>query len=385
MWAALAVVVLWLSALLAYGYEDGMTVFDLMGRFSILLERPFSIRWTPHTLKFMLTGLVVYAMGVGLYYTSRENRRPGEEYGSAKWGDLQALCRKYMDRENTKMNVILTMHVMIGMNGHKHRRNLNILVVGGSGAGKTQFFCIPGLMSANCSFLITDPKGEMLRAVGQLLIDEGYDVKVFNLIDPSQSDCYNPFVYLHDEKDVLKLIDNLIKNTTPKNASSNDLFWEKAEIALDSALILYLMDFAPPEEQTFETVLYMLEFADVREEDDQFQSPLDMLFKALEEENPNHVALKQYKIFKQAAGETCRRAEAPAADDTKEHRKRAKGHKAGRAADRQGNESGCRRGQVRRQLHRRHCRRRYRPCGGACGNCADRRHRRLTVRHFLLQ
>ena len=306
MWAALSVVVLWLSALLAYGYEDGMTVFDLMGRFSTLLERPFSIRWTPHTLKFMLTGLVVYAMGVGLYYTNRENRRPGEEYGSAKWGDPQALCRKYMDRENAKMNVILTMHVMIGMNGHKHRRNLNILVVGGSGAGKTQFFCIPGLMSANCSFLITDPKGEMLRAVGQLLIDEGYDVKVFNLIDPSQSDCYNPFVYLHDEKDVLKLIDSLIKNTTPKNASNNDPFWEKAEIALDSALILYLMDFAPPEEQNFETVLYMLEFADVREEDDQFQSPLDMLFKALEEENPNHVALKQYKIFKQAAGKTAK-------------------------------------------------------------------------------
>ena len=306
MWAALSLAVLWLSALLAYGYEDGMTAFDLVGRVSALLERPFSIRWTPHTLKFMLTGLVIYAMSVGLYYTNRENRRPGEEYGSAKWGDPQALCRKYMDRENAKMNVILTMHVMIGMNGHKHRRNLNILVVGGSGAGKTQFFCIPGLMSANCSFLITDPKGEMLRAVGQLLIDEGYDVKVFNLIDPSQSDCYNPFVYLHDEKDVLKLIDSLIKNTTPKNASNNDPFWEKAEIALDSALILYLMDFAPPEEQNFETVLYMLEFADVREEDDQFQSPLDMLFKALEEENPNHVALKQYKIFKQAAGKTAK-------------------------------------------------------------------------------
>ena len=131
MWAALSLAVLWLSALLAYGYEDGMTAFDLVGRVSALLERPFSIRWTPHTLKFMLTGLVIYAMSVGLYYTNRENRRPGEEYGSAKWGDPQALCRKYMDRENAKMNVILTMHVMIGMNGHKHRRNLNILVVGG--------------------------------------------------------------------------------------------------------------------------------------------------------------------------------------------------------------------------------------------------------------
>ena len=195
---------------------------------------------------------------------------------------------------------------MIGMDGHKHRRNLNILVVGGSGSGKTRFFCKPGIMSANCSYLITDPKGEMLRATGQLLKDEGYDVKVFNLIDPSQSDGYNPFRYLRDEKDALKLIDNLIKNTTPRNASSNDPFWEKAEIALDSALMLYLMSEAPPEEQNFETMMLMMEYAQVREEDEQYRSPLDMLFEALEEEQPNHVAVKQYKVFKQAAGKTAK-------------------------------------------------------------------------------
>ena len=226
MWAALTIPVLWLAAILAYAYEDGMNIFVLMGRFSQVIEYPFAIGWKPHTPKFMLISLICYAMGIGLYYTSRENRRPGEEYGSAKWGSPKQLCQKYMDHKNPDGNVILTQNVMIGMDGHKHRRNLNILVVGGSGSGKTRFFCKPGIMSANCSYLITDPKGEMLRATGQLLKDEGYDVKVFNLIDPSQSDGYNPFRYLRDEKDALKLIDNLIKNTTPRNASSNDPFWE---------------------------------------------------------------------------------------------------------------------------------------------------------------
>ena len=306
MWAALVIPVLWLAALLATGYEDGMTIFDLMGRFSSLLERPFAIRWTAHTLKFMVIALCCYGMGIGLYYSSRENRRPGEEYGSAKWGDPKALCQKYKDPGNPNGNVILTMRVCIGMDGHKHRRNLNILVVGGSGSGKTRFFCLPGVLSANCSFLITDPKGEILRTTGHLLIEQGYDVKVFNLIAPSQSDCYNPFRYLRDEKDVLKLIDNLIKNTTPRNASSNDPFWEKAEIALDSALMLYLMSEAPPEEQNFETMLFMMEYAEVREEDEGYRSPLDLLFQALEEEQPNHVAVKQYKVFKQAAGKTAK-------------------------------------------------------------------------------
>ena len=306
MWAALTIPVLWLAAILAYAYEDGMNIFELMGRFSQAVEYPLAIGWKPHTPKFMLISLVCYAMGIGLYYTSRENRRPGEEYGSARWGSPKKLCQKYMDYKNPDGNVILTQNVMIGMDGHKHRRNLNILVVGGSGSGKTRFFCKPGIMSANCSYLITDPKGEMLRATGQLLKDEGYDVKVFNLIDPSQSDGYNPFRYLRDEKDALKLIDNLIKNTTPKNASSNDPFWEKAEIALDSALMLYLMSEAPPEEQNFETMMLMMEYAQVREEDEQYRSPLDMLFEALEEEQPNHVAVKQYKVFKQAAGKTAK-------------------------------------------------------------------------------
>ena len=235
----------------------------------------------------------------------RRERRPGEEYGSAKWGNPKELNRKYMDHQHKDANIILTQRVRLGMDGYITQRNMNVLVVGGSGSGKTRFFCKPNIYSANCSYLITDPKGELLRAAGALLAAQGYEVRVFNLIDPSHSDGYNPFSYIHSEKDVLTLIDNLIKNTTPRNASSNDPFWEKAEIALDSALMLYLVSEAPPEEQNFEMLIYMMNFAEVREEDDQYRSPLDMLFRALEEEQPNHVAVKQYKAFKQAAGDIC--------------------------------------------------------------------------------
>lgn len=305
MWAALSPLVLWLASIAAYAYEDGMTIFTWMGRFSQVLERPFAIEWTAHTPKFMLVSLIIYAFGIALYYSGRENRRPGEEYGSARWGDPRALCRKYMDHQHKDANIILTQRVRLGMDGYVTQRNMNVLVIGGSGSGKTRYFCKPGLYSANCSYLVTDPKGELLKAAGGLLLSLGYEVRVFNLIDPEQSDCYNPFVYVREEKDVLSLIDNLIKNTTPRNASSNDPFWEKAEVALDSALMLYLIHEAPQDEQNFETMLYMMNFADVREEDEQYRSPLDMLFRALEEEQPAHVAVKQYKVFKQAAGDVC--------------------------------------------------------------------------------
>ena len=306
MWAALSPLVLWLAAAAASAYEDGFHLFQWMGRFSQVLKRPFSVEWTAHTLKFMLVSLLLYGCGIALYYSGREHRRPGEEYGSAKWGDPKELNQKYMDHKHKDANIILTQRVQLGMDGYITQRNINILVVGGSGSGKTRFFCKPNIYSANCSYLITDPKGELLRSAGSLLAERGYEVRVFNLIDPSQSDGYNPFAYIRNEKDVLTLIDNLIKNTTPRNAASNDPFWEKAEIALDSALMLYLASEAPPEEQNFETMLYMMNFADVREDDDQYRSPLDMLFRALEEEQPNHVAVKQYKAFKQAAGKTAK-------------------------------------------------------------------------------
>ena len=304
-WALLAIPVLWLSALLATGYEDGMTLFDLMGRFNLLMERPFALHWTPHTLKFLLVGLALYGCAAALYFSTKENRRPGEEHGSARWGSVRQLCAKYRDKDPFQ-NTLLTQNLRMGLNGKKHRRNLLQIVIGGSGAGKTRFFCKPNLMQANCSFLVTDPKGEMLRAVAPLLIQKGYVIKVFDLIDPAHSDSFNPFPYIKDDKDAMKLVNNLIKNTTPKNASSNDPFWEKPEIALDTALILYLLHEAPPEEQNLEMVMYMIENGGAREDSDDFQSPLDLLFEALEEEDPDHIAVREYKIFKQAAGKTAK-------------------------------------------------------------------------------
>ncbi len=302
-WLLLAVPVLWAGAALASGYRESMTVFDLMGCFSIMLERPFAIRWTPYTLKFMLGALVVYAFAIVLYVSSRQNRRPGEEHGSAHWGNVYQLDRKYRDKDPHN-NAILTQNLRMSLNGRKHQRNLLQIVVGGSGAGKTRYVVKPNLYEANASYIATDPKGELARSVVPLLLQEGYTIRVIDLVDPEHSDCYNPFHYIRNDADVLKLIANFIRNTTPKNAHSNDPFWEKSEIALDSALMLYLLHEAPPEEQTMEMMLTMLEYGAAKEGDGDYQSPLDLLFEALEEENPNHIALRQYKVFKQAPSET---------------------------------------------------------------------------------
>lgn len=303
-WAILCLPVVYFAMVTASVYIPGENIFALLERISTMVRRPDLLRWTAYTPRFLLVFLLLYGGGVLLYYADHENRRPGEEYGSAKWGNARELNKRYAD-QNGK-NVILTKHVSIGLDGYKHRRNLNILVVGGSGSGKTRFFCKPGIMSVNCSYLIVDPKGEMLRSTGYLLKDEGYDIKVFDLIHPRQSDGYNPFTYIRDDPDVLKLMDNLVKNTTPPKGASNDPFWEKAEIALDSALMLYLLYEAPVEEQNFEMLMFMLECARVMEEDEQYQSPLDLLFQTLEERDPSHIAVREYKVYKQAAGKTAK-------------------------------------------------------------------------------
>ena len=303
LWMALTIPVLWLAVIAASVYENGMNVFELVSHLTAAVNHPFAVRWAAYTPRFLLVFLLLYGGGVLLYYADHENRRPGEEYGSAKWGNARELNKRYAD-QNGK-NVILTKRVSIGLDGYKHRRNLNILVVGGSGSGKTRFFCKPGIMSVNCSYLIVDPKGEMLRSTGYLLKEEGYDIKVFDLIHPRQSDGYNPFTYIRDDPDVLKLMDNLVKNTTPPKGASNDPFWEKAEIALDSALMLYLLYEAPVEEQNFEMLMFRLECARVMEEDEQYQSPLDLLFQTLEERDPSHIAVREYKVYKQAAGDVC--------------------------------------------------------------------------------
>lgn len=301
--ALFSLLVIYFALIAASIYEEGMTVFMLVPRMMGSTLR--DIHWTAYTPKFILIFLAVYAGGIALYYSTRQNRRPGEEHGSAQWGNAHALNKKYSDKD-PKNNAILTRHLSMSLNGRKHMRNLLQIIVGGSGSGKTRYVVKPNLMLANASFICTDPKGEIVRAVAPLLLQKGYVVKVFDLIDPSHSDSYNPFRYIRRDSDVFRLINNFIQNTTPKNAGQNDPFWEKSETALDAALMLYLLHEAPPEEQTMEMMLTMIEYGAAKEDDDDYKSPLDLLFEALEEEQPNHIALRQYRIFKQAAGKTAK-------------------------------------------------------------------------------
>ncbi len=304
-WVLMAFPVMWAGAGVASGYAPGMNLFDLFAVFSEWANHPFALHWTPYTPKCVLFALLLYAIAAALYLSTRQNRRPGEEHGSAHWGSVRALDRKYRDKDKWK-NVILTMHLCMSLNGRLHLRNLLQIIVGGSGAGKSRNVVMPNLMLANTSYIVTDPKGELLRSIAPLLIQEGYVVRVLDLVDPAHSDCYNPFRYIKQDADVFKLIDNFIKNTTPKGQHSNDPFWEKSETALDSAIMLYLLHECPPEEQTMEMILYMIENGGAKENDDSYQSPLDLIFEALEEEEPDHIAVRQYKIFKQAAGETAK-------------------------------------------------------------------------------
>lgn len=302
-----SVFVIWLALMVAGCYEEDIKLFELLDRLTAAMNNPMHITLNEYSLKAVLIFLFLYAMGIGVYFSSRENRRPGEEHGSARWGNVKSVVKRYMDKDSYK-NIILSQNMRLGLNAKKHRRNLNVLVVGGSGAGKTRFYAKPNLMQCNTSFIVADPKGEMLRSIAPLLIENGYDIKVFNLIEPENSDGYNPFVYIRKDEDVIKLISNLIQNTTPKNAQQNDPFWEKSEIALDSALMLYLLHEAPPEEQTFEMLMFLIENAATVEDEDEggYQSPVDILFQGLEDEKPEHIAVRQYKIFKQASGKTAK-------------------------------------------------------------------------------
>ncbi len=303
----LSVAVIWLALMVAGCYEQDIKLFELLDRLTVAINNPMNISFNEYSLKAVLIFLFLYAMGIGVYFSSKENRRPGEEHGSARWGNVKSVIRRYMDRDSYK-NIILSQNMRLGLNAKKHRRNLNVLVVGGSGAGKTRFYAKPNIFQANTSYIVADPKGEILRSVAPLLLEKGYDVKVFNLIEPENSDGYNPFVYIRKDEDVIKLISNLIQNTTPKNASQNDPFWEKSEIALDSALMLYLLHEAPPEEQTFEMLMFLIENAATVDDEDEsgYQSPVDILFQGLEDEKPDHIAVRQYKIFKQASGKTAK-------------------------------------------------------------------------------
>ena len=294
--------VVWLGLLIAPCLKDGLP--GLVQQFGSVMQNPFQIQLCEDSVKTVLTLLLVYGIAIGVYLSTEHNYRRREEHGSAKWGTAGSVNKKYANKDKTE-NKLLTQNVAIGLDGRKHRRNLNVLVCGGSGAGKTRTYGVPNVLECACSMVITDPKAEILRKTGNLLKQKGYEVIVFDLINPAASFCYNPFVYVHDDREVLTLIENLIQNTTPSHSKSSDPFWEKSETALLQALMLYLLHEAPPEEQNFPMVMEMIAAAEVHEDDDNYQSPLDILFERLEMREPDSIACKQYRIFKQAAGDIC--------------------------------------------------------------------------------
>ena len=304
-WLAGLPVIWWAALLIADAIQPGRNLFELMEVLTEKLNHPFQLHYTEYTIKSVLICTLLYAAGIGIFYSSQKNYRRGEEHGSARWGDARQICKKYSQKPYSQ-NILLTQNFRISLDTHKHRRCLNILVVGGSGAGKSRGFALPNIMQCCCSMVITDPKAELLRKTGGLLEKKGYEVRVFDLINPDTSFCYNPFEYVHDDKDVLRLISNLIQNTTPKGSQSSDPFWEKSETALLQALMLYLLHEAPPEEQNFAMIMEMLGSAQVKEEDEDYESPLDILFDRLEMRDPDSIAVKQYHIYKQAAGKTAK-------------------------------------------------------------------------------
>lgn len=293
--------VTWLALLIAPYMEGGLA--GLIRNFGPAMENPFHIVLCADSGRVVAVLLLCYALAIGVYLSTQRNYRRREEHGSAKWGWAAQVNRKYADAHSTE-NKILTQNVAIGLDGRKHRRNLNTLVCGGSGAGKTRFFAKPNLCQANSSYVVLDPKGELLMSTGKLLEAKGYSIRVLDLINMDRSHCYNPFVYLRDDNDIQRLVTNLFKNTTPKGSQSQDPFWDQAATMLLLALVFYLHYEAPPEEQNFPMVMEMIRAGDVREDDDTYKSALDILFERLEMRNPEHIALKYYRNYHSGSGKT---------------------------------------------------------------------------------
>ena len=293
--------VVWLALKIAPSVGGGLAAIlpELMSVF----ENPFHIELCEDSVKAALVLLLCYGMGIGIYFSTRRNYRRREEHGSAKWGEARTVNKKYAQHPKSA-NKLMTQNVSIGLNAKKHRRNLNTLVCGGSGAGKTRFYCKPNLMQANTSFVILDPKGEIVRDVGKLLEAKGYEIKVLDLISMEKSHCYNPFVYLRSDNDIQRLVTNLFKSTTPKGSQSNDPFWDTAASMLLLALVFYLHYEAPEDEQNFAMVMEMLRAGAIEDEEEPRPSPLDNLFSELEYENPEHIALKYYHSYHSGSAKT---------------------------------------------------------------------------------
>lgn len=293
--------VIWMGLLIAPSMGNGLA--GLIENFGTIMEHPFRISLCEDSVKTVLILLLVYGLVIGIYLSNDRNYRRREEHGSAKWGVPSQVNKRYADPNKTE-NKILTQNVAIGLDGRKHRRNLNVLACGGSGSGKTRFFAKPNVMNANCSFVVLDPKGEILRDTGNLLKSKGYEIKVLDLINMEKSHCYNPFLYLRDDNDIQRLVTNLFKNTTPKGAQSQDPFWDQAATMLLLALVFYLHYEAPPEEQNFPMVMEMIRAGEVKEDDEGYKSTLDLLFERLEMRNPEHIALKYYRGYHSGSGKT---------------------------------------------------------------------------------
>ena len=291
----------WLALLIAPSVQGGL--IDIISAFPAAMNNPFHIEWCEDSFTTVLIFIAAYGLGIGIYLSTKRNYRRGEEHGSAKWGNARAVNKKYRAGKPEE-NKLFTQNVRMGLDGRKHRRNLNTVVVGGSGAGKTRFYAKPNLCQANTSFVVLDPKGELLRDTGYLLAQKGYDVRVLDLLNMEKSHCYNPFVYLRDDNDVQRLVTNLFKSTTPKGSQSNDPFWDTAASMLLMALVFFLHYEAPPEEQNFPMVMELLRAGEVREDDDSYESPLDILFEHLETRDPEHIAVKYYKDYHSGSAKT---------------------------------------------------------------------------------
>ena len=293
--------VVYFSLLLAPHFDKSL--INIIQELPEILDNPFNITFCEYSIKAITLFLFIYSLSIAIYYSIPKNYRHREEHGSAKWGNKKRICKKYLQKP-IETNKILTQNVSIGLDGKKHRRNLNTLVIGGSGAGKTRFYCKPNLLQANTSFVILDPKGEMLRDTGYLLEKKGYSVRVLDLINFEKSFCYNPLFYATTDNDVQKLVTNFFKATTPKGSTSSDPFWDTAASMLLLALIFYLKYEAPEYEQNFSTIMDMIAYGEVKEDDDSYLSPLDILFNRLEKRQKDHIAVKYYRNYRCGSAKT---------------------------------------------------------------------------------
>ena len=301
-----AIASVFLGYLVAGAWREGIEFNEFMERFQVVCAYPLADYYNEFTVRMIIYALLTYTIVVIMYYTSQRNFMPGREFGTAKLANIKQVNKLLADKVESN-NRILSQNVRLSLNTRQTQLNNNILIIGGSGAGKTFYEVKPNLMQLNTSFIATDPKGELLRTQGEMLRKNGYNVKVINLMDMEKSDCYNPFSYIREETDVVKLITNIMSNTTPKGAAPQDPFWDKAESLFLQALFYYVWLEMKPAKRNFASVLKLMAEAEVTEKGK--PSSLDVRMKFLEESSPlgsNHPAVKQYNKCMRGAGDTVR-------------------------------------------------------------------------------